>query len=193
MAKYKNAELSKELLKNAFAELVYEKRDISKVSVKDIIEKSTVSKSTFYTHYNNIEDLVKEITEEFTKIFSLSLEKYIKETDGTNYMPYVNECIDHFKEKEKYYFMLTRINNIFYIYNDLKKSLVEIISKRDKIKFYIDDNDMTSLYLDYVLSGIVTVFYDYFSGFLKNTDLDEIAYFSQGVFTFNVVRKVIEK
>ena len=176
MAKYKNAELSKELLKNAFAELVYEKRDISKVSVKDIIEKSTVSKSTFYTHYNNIEDLVKEITEEFTKIFSLSLEKYIKETDGTNYMP-----------------QLTRINNIFYIYNDLKKSLVEIISKRDKIKFYIDDNDMTSLYLDYVLSGIVTVFYDYFSGFLKNTDLDEIAYFSQGVFTFNVVRKVIEK
>lgn len=193
MAKYKNAEQSKELLKNAFAELVYEKKDIFKVSVKEIIEKSTVSKSTFYTHYKNINDLVADITEDFTKIFSVSLEKYIKETDGTNYMPYVVECISHFKEKEKYYFMLTRINNIYYIYNNLKRSLVDIISKRDKIKFFIGEKDVTELYLDYVLSGTVNVFYDYFSGYLNDTNLDEIAFFAEGAFTFKVERKVIDK
>ena len=190
MAKYKNARLAKELLKNAYAELVYETKDTSKVSVKDIIEKSTVSKSTFYTHYNNIDELVADIASDFTNIFVVRLEKYIKESDGLNYLPYINECINDFKEKEKYYFMLSQINNIYFMYNDLKKKLVDIISKRDRIKFMIDDKDVTHMYLDYILSGIISIFYDYFSGYIKDTSLEEIGQFAQGVFNFKVIRKI---
>lgn len=53
---HKNAVRSRRLIKQAFAQLLNEK-DISKISVTNIVEKANVSRGTFYAHYLDVYDL----------------------------------------------------------------------------------------------------------------------------------------
>lgn len=57
-------------LTNSFLQLIKEK-GYSKVSVTDIVNKSNYNRATFYAHYDNKEDLTKEIIDKM----SMELEK----------------------------------------------------------------------------------------------------------------------
>ena len=57
---HKNAARSRHLIKQAFAELLNEK-DISKITVTDIVERANISRGTFYAHYLDVYDLYAAI------------------------------------------------------------------------------------------------------------------------------------
>ncbi len=57
---HKNAARSRHLIKTAFAELLNEK-DISKITVTDIVERANISRGTFYAHYLDVYDLYSAI------------------------------------------------------------------------------------------------------------------------------------
>ncbi len=58
---YRNSIRSRKSIRTAYAELISEKKDSSKITVKEIVDRADISKSTFYCHYNDINDLVVEI------------------------------------------------------------------------------------------------------------------------------------
>ena len=58
---YRNSIRSRKSIRTAYAELINEKKDSSKITVKEIVDRADISKSTFYCHYNDINDLVAEI------------------------------------------------------------------------------------------------------------------------------------
>ena len=62
--RYKNYELFKNKIRDAFSSLIYEKRDITKISIKELVMRANISKSTFYSHYKNIYSIADEIEEE---------------------------------------------------------------------------------------------------------------------------------
>ncbi len=72
---HKNAARSRHLIKQAFAELLNEK-DMSKITVTDIVERANISRGTFYAHYLDVYDLyaaiqsniVEAIDETITKV-----------------------------------------------------------------------------------------------------------------------------
>lgn len=51
---------TKSLLKNGLIELMKEK-DVQKITVKELVEHVDINRSTFYLHYNDIDDLLTEI------------------------------------------------------------------------------------------------------------------------------------
>ena len=57
---HKNAVRSRQMIKKAFAEMLNEK-DITKITVTDIVEKAGVSRGTFYAHYMDVYDLYNAI------------------------------------------------------------------------------------------------------------------------------------
>ena len=57
---HKNAVRSRQMIKKAFAEMLNEK-DISKITVTDIVEKAGISRGTFYAHYMDVYDLYNAI------------------------------------------------------------------------------------------------------------------------------------
>lgn len=57
---HKNAARSRHLIKQAFAELLNEK-DISKITVTDIVDRANISRGTFYAHYLDVYDLYAAI------------------------------------------------------------------------------------------------------------------------------------
>lgn len=75
-------ESTKKAIINAFTILTYEKEDIRSISVKDIIERAQISRSTFYAYFDNVEDVTAEMAriygqefgEEMTKISPVTSE-----------------------------------------------------------------------------------------------------------------------
>ena len=65
-SKYYNTSL---LMNQALIELL-NKKDYEFLSVKEICKKAGVNRSTFYLHYDNIDDLLYETIENLNKNFS---------------------------------------------------------------------------------------------------------------------------
>lgn len=59
---------TKQVIRQAFIELLNE-RPLDKISVKDIAERSTVNRNTFYYYYADIYALVEEIFQTETQLF----------------------------------------------------------------------------------------------------------------------------
>ena len=57
---HKNAVRSRQMIKKAFAEMLNEK-DITKITVTDIVERAGISRGTFYAHYMDVYDLYNAI------------------------------------------------------------------------------------------------------------------------------------
>lgn len=53
-------------IREAFASLSHEK-SIDKITVKELCERALINKATFYSHYDNMNDLIEEIEDEFVK------------------------------------------------------------------------------------------------------------------------------
>ena len=60
---HKNAARSRHLIKQAFAELLNEK-DMSKITVTDIVERANISRGTFYAHYLDVYDLYDKLEQD---------------------------------------------------------------------------------------------------------------------------------
>ena len=66
---------TKQAIRQAFIELLNE-RPLDKISVKDIAERSTVNRNTFYYYYADIYALVEEIFQTETQLFMEKLHSY---------------------------------------------------------------------------------------------------------------------
>ena len=51
---------TKNLIKKTFAELINEKKELSKITVTELVKRADITRSTFYTHYDDIYDVVNE-------------------------------------------------------------------------------------------------------------------------------------
>ncbi len=104
---HKNAARSRHLIKQAFAELLNEK-DISKITVTDIVERANISRGTFYAHYLDVYDLYSAIQSNIVETIDETLDKLGMENiilDPTEAISIGIEFLD--KNKEYYKLFLT--------------------------------------------------------------------------------------
>lgn len=115
---------------NAFTELLSKKK-YNKITVQDILDLADIGRSTFYSHFETKDDLLKEICKEmFEHIFSsdLNLECNRKfENEKNNPKIVIRHILYHLKENQK---NLTAIlncesSNLFITY--FKEYLLKII------------------------------------------------------------------
>ena len=74
-SKYYNTSL---LMNQALVELLY-KKDYEYITIKEICKRAGVNRSTFYLHYDNVDDLLLETIENINKRFL----SYFQEDDNT--------------------------------------------------------------------------------------------------------------
>lgn len=143
-SKYQNTAL---LMNQALIELLNQK-DYNYISIKEICKKAGVNRSTFYLHYDNIDDLLCESIQNVNKNFL----SYFKEcsstfTQGINnmekkdlilikpeyllpYLNYIKENIAIFQVSVKHPIQMRTIEN----YNLLNKEILFPIFKRFNIE-----------------------------------------------------------
>lgn len=149
---------SKKAIYDAFLSL-RDKKELQKITVKELCEKAMINKSTFYSHYNDIFDLEDQIENEVihSVVNSISHPEYIIEAPAE----FTREIINAFNVNANL------INTIFS--NDSISNLAEKTIKELRETIYrrspsLKKNKKASIALDYALYGS-------YHAFKENTDL----------------------
>ena len=73
---------TRNLIKNTFAEMLSEKKEINKISVTELVKRANINRGTFYTHYNDIYEVAEDFSNELIdKFFSNDILFDIKNVD----------------------------------------------------------------------------------------------------------------
>ena len=101
---HKNAVRSRQMIKKAFAEMLNEK-DISKITVTDIVEKAGISRGTFYAHYMDVYDLYNAIQSNMMEAVKETIEQVGAKTILLNPTEVLSQAF-HFLDEKKFYYKL---------------------------------------------------------------------------------------
>ena len=132
---------TREKIKKAFAFLIKEKKSLNKITVTDLVREADITRSAFYTHYDNIYDVAKEIQDETLDVFETfqSLE---------NINSYFDEIFTYLKKHEDIYSMIFSCDEPLQFTSRLNKMinqwLYKVLSNKKQkklelnIAFFID-------------------------------------------------------
>ena len=172
MTTYRNAIRSKKMIRTAFAEILSEKHDIDKVTVKEVVERADISKSTFYCHYEDIYAVVDEFGNEIITLLKDTISEYSKD-HSEEIIPYLKKINNILKENESLYKMLLSSDIYVKFINQIKGILIDYISKDKRFNHLASDIKMKETQIDLIANGIIYLYVDYFKGQL-NVTLDDL-------------------
>ena len=131
--------------------LLLENKEYELITVKEICEKAGVNRSTFYLHYENIDDLLYETIELINKRFKLAFDNEVIEPNNLNtddlFLIDDNHIIPYLKfikENKKIYKLINNNPFVFRkqetfesMYNDLFRVILDKYGVPDDEKEYV--------------------------------------------------------
>ena len=118
------------MFKDTFFELL-EKTPINRISIKQLCEEADLNRSTFYLHYDTLEDFIREVEEEMIESHLSVLGKVYK-NDIT--IPYIEEMLKEIKNRPYIYRNLLSDNHVRNVYiSKMVRSFPDIISTEDTL------------------------------------------------------------
>ncbi len=158
---------TRNLIKKTFAELINEKKQLDKITVTELVKKAELTRSTFYTHYDNIYEVAHDYElQTIDLLCNEDLKLYSKE-DIINYFDNIIQCL---KDNEETYKLLLSANESLLFLEKLKKIAGDKIY--DALK-----NTYTDKYLEinisFFLNGILMEVLKYFRN-ESSYSLDEL-------------------
>ncbi len=177
----RRSKLTKRIIKEALIELLTEE-DILKISVKRLCEKAEINRSTFYLHYETIEDLLNEFTNEEMKNIWTNNDHFLSRNDYRKTLDYVLNKPQIFKALLK--------TNMYHIYIMNQYAKLDFktdhkLSKLNKEAYQLVCSYTTSgteQLLLYMLENKQTVSIDDIAEILYNlnkTAIEQIVYLSR--------------
>ncbi|QOS91939.1 TetR/AcrR family transcriptional regulator [Peribacillus sp. JNUCC41] len=137
---------SREMLKNAVIALLSEDPAISNLTVQKIAAKAGLNRTTFYLHYQDIQDLLTQITNEILKELSDKIFALIHAKDLSEKQQ-LTQLLDYLYINRNYLLILFKTNQFEEQLFSLLKQLVEIRrenTKKDLPADYVDINIKTA-------------------------------------------------
>ncbi len=174
-AKFYNTSLK---MNEALLELLKSK-NLSSISVAEICRKAKVNRSTFYTHYNNVYELLHETRDNFMKSFLESYSIKIEELEKNEMnesmfispqylIPYLE-----FVLKNKSFFKVFVDNIGIFNVGDFYNSLFEKLWIPACKKYGVTDKKIISYMAKFYLSGMMAIILDWINNDCKD-DIDFI-------------------
>lgn len=155
---------TKKAIKEAFAELMHEKCELSNITVKELVARADITRSSFYTHYDNIYEVAEDIQNETMEMLQKNIED-LKNID--DFYHCIDDITNYLKENEYIYTMILSSPNAI-IYAD---RIVELLRKKLDISFNKKTpNELDLIFYSY---GCTNLFIKHFRGEI-NYSLEEI-------------------
>ena len=185
MNKHESKYFSTAILMDEALISLLDKKSIEFITVKEICEKASVNRSTFYLHYESINDLLVEtadyVNEKFISYFDKDVNNFIEEIKTSKledlklikkeYLtPYLNFVKDN-KKIFKASFSKPSNMDVFNKYNSLEKNIFIPILER----FNVPEKDRKYLVTFYI-SGIMAIIKNWIINDCKDeiSDIEEI-------------------
>ncbi len=150
-ATYRNSIRSRELIKEAMFQLL-NKKEISQITVSDIVREANINRGTFYNHYNNPIEIIEEVKDELISSLSEGLRLSMKEKTVDAFMTTV---LEHIQTNENIYRRI--VNSIPMSLIDSTKE--EFIAQLSSLNV---EMDCTTIY--FLINGISGIYLDYLKG-----------------------------
>ena len=119
---------SKEMFKTAAFSLLSEESDISKLTVQKVAAEAGLNRTTFYLHYQDIQDFLTQITGEILSGLSDKIKALIQSEDLSEKQQ-LTQLLDYLYIHRKYLLILFKMNQFEEKLFVLLKQLVEIRRK----------------------------------------------------------------
>lgn len=101
---------TRKLIRAIFAEMLSEKREISKISVTELTRRADINRGTFYSHYDDIysvaEDYENDLIEKFFDNSRLLA--------SSDFEKFINSFFSYIKENDENYKMLCRSDEMLF-------------------------------------------------------------------------------
>ena len=171
-AEYRSAIRSRRMILEAYTALLKEK-DLSKITVTDIVNRADINRATFYAHYPDIRGVTEEIENE---IIAKMLE-VLKEFEFINFFRNPTPLLllsRYLEEDAEFYRILIKANCSEIFMEKLKKRFTDYMLNDSDIPEDMRHSKMVSLRVCYFAGGIVNLYKQWFRGDL-NCTLNDIA------------------
>lgn len=160
---------TRRLIKNTFIKLLSEKKEISKITVSELVQRAEISRATFYAHFDDIYGVVEEfereiIDEFFTNAKLLATDDYEKFFDALfSFMKLNNDNYKMMCKSDDVLFSAKRFTTL------TVNKLMELINNDPHIK----NRDYIELEISVFLEGLLCEYIKYCRG-LSPIDLNEL-------------------
>lgn len=172
-AEYRSAIRSRRMIREAYTALLKEK-DLSKITVTDIVKLADINRATFYAHYPDVRGVTEEIENE---IIAMMLE-VLKEFEFTNFFrnptPLLLQLSRYLEADAEFYRTLIKANGSEIFMEKLKARLTDYMLNDSDIPEEIRHSKTVHLRVCYFAGGIVNLYKQWFRGDLDCT-LNDIA------------------
>ena len=176
---------TKNLIRNTFAELIKEHKELSKVTVSELVKIADINRGTFYNHYDSIYDVAEELEAEIISVL-------LKDTKKLNSLEDIFEYLDKVKayleENEDLYRLLLSSKEPQLFLEKLTRLILEKIynSINGNTNFRISNS--LKFDISYFTDGIISQILKYFNG-TTEYNLDEICENSKRIFEMLFAKK----
>ncbi len=159
---------TRNLIKRAFAELMNEKKELSKITVTELVKRAEITRGTFYTHYDDIYEVANDYQLETIELLISDENVLYTKNDIINYFNEVFECL---RKNEEIYEMLLASNDSLFFLQKLKKM------SGQKLYFVLQNLKPNEKYLEldvsFFMDGVIGQIVKYFRSQSDNS-LDEL-------------------
>ena len=176
-------------IRNALISLLSEK-ELSQITVKELSDKADINRKTFYSYYSGIDDILDKIEDEIVeKLLAIIRDYDFRSSDFDAYALFcslnhiINDDFELYQSlifSNNYDFLLIKVKNT------IKKTLLERYAPKINAQ-----NNLLGLYAEYVASGIVSMYIEWFHSD-NSVSLEELAKAASDItlFGFSSYRKL---
>lgn len=120
-------------IKDTFLLILVEK-ELNEIKVKEITERANINRSTFYSHYQDVYDLYRDIENDiFTEV-----QKLVANDKDLNMQQRYQLLLDSIKENRTYCHMIFAENSHNNLYKKLESAFLEVVQSNSLYDEYYD-------------------------------------------------------
>ena len=172
-AEYRSAKRSRRLIREAFLQLFQEKK-LSKITVKDIVDRADVNRSTFYAHYPDVRGVMEEIENEIIGEMFETLEVLEYGSFFKNPTPLLLKVSRYLEDDQDFYRVLWSGDGADNFVFKLQDLFTDSMEKDESIPENVRESQQFRLRITYFAGGIANMYRQWFRGTL-DCSLNDIA------------------
>ena len=150
---HKNAVRSRQMIKKAFAEMLNEK-DITKITVTDIVEKAGISRGTFYAHYMDVYDLYNAIETNMMETVRQAIDAVGTKNILLDPTDVIAAAFAFLEEKKAYYKLFVTTSRSDSMINRIESYVAERLTAEVDGNFTEEETKEVKLFIYYSLGAI---------------------------------------
>ena len=154
------------MIRNAFVDLIDEKKLISNITVAELAERADIAKSTFYNHYDDVYAVADEIMRELMDM----LNEIIDAMDADNtqdYRVYIKRIFDFIKENKDIYSKVADSPDAVFFIDKIKHIVITRVLSNINSPYLSQNKAVRHVQISFIANACVDVMVNYFRGDIK--------------------------